>query len=80
MAKLVERLLATAAALWVRIQTSLKKLNERYKRRSGQHTLASQKNKKIRLQISSTVIMQHFIGHWKFTKKTTRDIPEFNSL
>jgi hypothetical protein len=41
-AKLVARLLATAA-LWVRIQTSLKN-NWRRKHRSGQHTLARPKN------------------------------------
>jgi|LakMenEpi03Aug12_release.lakeMendotaPanAssembly.Ray.scaffolds.fasta_scaffold3773286_1 hypothetical protein len=36
-AKLVARLLATAAALWVRIQTSLKNTEDQ---RSDQHTLA----------------------------------------
>jgi hypothetical protein len=42
-AKLVARLLVTAA-LWVRIQTSLKKYKMGEKRhRSGQHTLARQK-------------------------------------
>ncbi len=43
MAKLLARLLATAA-LWVRIQTSLKNTNGRNKQRSGQYTLARQKN------------------------------------
>jgi hypothetical protein len=42
-AKSVARQLATAA-LWVRIQISLKIINGRHKRRSGQHTLALQKN------------------------------------
>jgi hypothetical protein len=36
-AKLVARLLATAA-LWVRMQTSLKNTNGRHKQRSGQHS------------------------------------------
>ncbi len=39
----VARQLATAA-LWVRIQTSLKIINGRHKRWSGRHTLALQKN------------------------------------
>jgi hypothetical protein len=44
MAKLVARLLATAA-LWVRIQTSLKqKTKRRHKQRSAQHILARQKD------------------------------------
>jgi hypothetical protein len=42
-AKLVERLLATAA-LWVRIQTSLKNIKRLNKKMSGSHTLARQKN------------------------------------
>ncbi len=43
LARLVARLLATAA-LWVRIQTSLKKIqNGRHKQRSCDHTLACQK-------------------------------------
>ncbi len=42
MAKLIARLLATAA-LWVRFLTSLKILNGRHKQRSGQHTLARKK-------------------------------------
>ncbi len=42
MTKLVARLLATTAALRVRIQTSLKIINEQHMQRSGQHTLASQ--------------------------------------
>jgi hypothetical protein len=41
--KLVARLLA-AAALLVRIQPSLKNTKWRHKQRSGQHTLARQKN------------------------------------
>ncbi len=40
--KLLARLLATTA-LWVWIQTSLKKQNGRHKQGSGQHTLARQK-------------------------------------
>jgi hypothetical protein len=45
-AKLIARLLSTAA-LWVLIQTSLKITKcGRHKHRSGQHTLAGQKNKK----------------------------------
>jgi hypothetical protein len=44
MGKLVARLLATAA-VWVRIQTYLKEIqNGRKKQRSGQHTLARQQN------------------------------------
>ncbi len=42
-AKLVSRLLATAA-LWVLIQTSLKIQNGPHKHRNGQHTLVRQKN------------------------------------
>jgi hypothetical protein len=44
-AKLVARLLATAA-LWVRIQTSLKIQNGRHKHRSGEHTPAQARQKK----------------------------------
>ncbi len=43
--QLVARLLA-AAALWVRIQTSLKIQNGRHKQRSGQHTIVRQKKYK----------------------------------
>ncbi len=55
MAKLVAHLLATAA-LWVRIQTSLEKLNWLHKQRSGKHTLARKKinnKKRILLQLKS---------------------------
>jgi hypothetical protein len=53
-AKSVARQLATAA-LWVRIQTSLKIINGRHKRRSGRQTLARQKNipKKNRESVSA---------------------------
>jgi hypothetical protein len=44
--------LATAA-LWVRIQTSLKNKNGRHKQRSGQHTLA-RKKKTLQKNILST--------------------------
>ena len=45
MAKLVARL-AVTAALWVRIQTCLKAVqNGRHRKLSGQHTLARQKKK-----------------------------------
>jgi hypothetical protein len=47
-AKLVARLLATAA-LWVRVQISLKKIHKGHKQKSGQHTLARQKIYKKRI-------------------------------
>jgi hypothetical protein len=47
--------LLVPAALWVRIQTSLKKQNRRHKQRSGQHTLARQKNIQKKLKNKLTI-------------------------
>jgi hypothetical protein len=61
------RLLATAA-LWVRIETSLKIKNGRYKQRSGQHTLARQKNihkKKLFFSFSITDPDRHIQQYLK---------------